>query len=109
MLRPEKKEVTTGRAIVLQTFSISRFGTIAGCRVINGTISRDNRIHVIRDNTVLNDYRIGSLKREKDDAKEVREGMECGIRLDGFNDVKEGDLLEAFRIDEIQRTLEESS
>ena len=106
MLRPEKKEVTTGRAIILQTFSISRFGTIAGCRVINGTISRDNRIHVIRDNTVLNDYRIGSLKREKDDAKEVREGMECGIRLDGFNDVKEGDLLEAFRIDEIQRTLD---
>ncbi|MEO2015226.1 MAG: translation initiation factor IF-2 [Fuerstiella sp.] len=105
MLRPEKVEVATGRAIVLRTFSISRFGTIAGCRVINGTIARDNRVHVIRDNTVLNDYRIGSLKREKDDAKEVREGMECGIRLDGFNDVKDGDLLEAFRIDEIQRTL----
>lgn len=105
LLRPEEVEVTTGRAIVLQTFSISRFGTIAGCRVLNGTISRDNRVHVIRDNTVLNDYRIGSLKREKDDTKEVREGMECGIRLDGFNDVKEGDLLEAFRIDEIQRTL----
>ena len=105
LLRPEKKEVTTGRAIVLRTFSISRFGTIAGCRVLNGTISRDSRIHVIRDNTVLNNYRIGSLKREKDDAKEVREGMECGIRLDGYNDVKEGDLLEAFRIDEIQRTL----
>lgn len=105
LLKPEKVEVATGRAIVLQTFSISRFGTIAGCRVLNGTISRDNRVHVIRDNTVLNDYRIGSLKREKEDAKEVREGMECGIRLDGFNDVKEGDLLEAFRIDEIQRTL----
>lgn len=105
MLRPEKKEVTTGRAIVLQTFSVSRFGTIAGCRVINGTISRDNRVHVVRDNAVLNDYRLSSLKREKDDVKEVREGMECGIRLDGFNDVKEGDLLEAFRIDEIQRTL----
>ena len=105
MLRPEKLEVATGRAIVLRTFSISRFGTIAGCRVINGTIARDNRVHVIRDNTVLNDYRIGSLKREKDDAREVREGMECGIRLDGFNDVKDGDLLEAFRIDEIQRTL----
>jgi translation initiation factor IF-2 len=55
---------------------------------------------------VLNDYRIGSLKREKDDAKEVREGMECGIRLDGFNDVKEGDLLEAYRVDEIKRTLD---
>lgn len=105
MLKPEKVEVRTGQAVVLQTFSISRFGTIAGCRVVSGTISRDNRVHVIRDNTVLNDYRIGSLKREKDDTKEVREGMECGIRLDGFNDVKEGDVLEAFRIDEIQRTL----
>jgi len=105
MLRPERVEVATGRAVVLQTFSISRFGTIAGCRVLNGTISRDNRVHVIRDNTVINDYRLASLKREKDDAKEVRDGMECGIRLDGFNDIKEGDLLEAFRIDEIQRTL----
>jgi translation initiation factor IF-2 len=105
LLRPEKVEVATGRAIVLRTFQISRFGTIAGCRVLNGTISRDNRVHVIRDQKILNDYRIGSLKREKDDAKEVRDGMECGIRLDGFNDVKEGDLLEAYRIDEVRRTL----
>ena len=106
LLRPERVEVSTGRAIVLRTFSISRFGTIAGCRVLNGTISRDSRVHLIRDQKVLNDYRIGSLKREKDDAKEVREGMECGIRLDGFNDVKEGDLLEAYRVDEIKRTLD---
>ncbi len=105
LLRPERVEVTTGRAIVLRTFQISRFGTIAGCRVLNGTISRDNQIHVIRDQKVLNSYRIGSLKREKDDVKEVRDGMECGIRLDGFNDIKDGDLLEAFRVDEIQRTL----
>ncbi len=106
MLKPERVEVTTGRALVLRTFHISRFGTIAGCRVLNGTIERSNRCHVIRDQTVLKHYPIASLKREKDDAKEVREGMECGIRLDGFNDVKEGDLLEAFRIDEIKRTLE---
>ncbi|MFM7036994.1 MAG: translation initiation factor IF-2 [Planctomycetaceae bacterium] len=105
LLRPERVEVSTGRAIVLRTFNISRFGTIAGCRVLNGTISRDSRVHLIRDQKVLNDYRIGSLKREKDDAKEVRDGMECGIRLEGFNDVKEGDLLEAYRIDEIKRTL----
>ena len=103
MLRPERVEVTMGRAIVLRTFQISRFGTIAGCRVLSGTISRDNRIHVIRDQKVLNNYRIGSLKREKDDTKEVRDGMECGIRLEGFNDIKDGDLLEAFRVDEIQR------
>lgn len=107
MLRPEKVQVTTGRALVLRTFHISRFGTIAGCRILNGNIGRDNKIRVVRDQKILNEYRIASLKREKDDAKEVREGMECGIRLDGFNDVKEGDLFEAFRIDEIQRTLDD--
>lgn len=105
LLDPDREEVATGRAIVLQTFSISRYGTIAGCRVLNGTINRNNRIHVIRDQTILNDYPIASLRREKDDTKEVREGFECGIRLDGFNDIKEGDLLEAFRIDEVKRTL----
>ena len=106
LLRPELVHVSTGRALVLKTFNTSKFGTIAGCRVLSGTISRENRVHVIRDQKVLNDYRINSLKREKDDAKEVRDGMECGIRLDGFNDVKEGDLLEAFRVDEVQRTLD---
>ncbi|MBM4074499.1 MAG: translation initiation factor IF-2 [Planctomycetes bacterium] len=106
MLRPEKKEIITGRAIVLRTFNISRFGTIAGCRVLNGTIERSHRINLIRDQKVLNTYNIASLKREKDDAKEVREGMECGIRLENFNDVKEGDLLEAFKIEEVKRTLE---
>ena len=107
LLIPEKVQVATGRAIVLQTFSISRTGTIAGCRVLNGTIERNHRIHVIRDQKVLNDYSIASLRRVKDDVKEVREGMECGIRLDGFNDVKEGDLLEAFRVDEVKRTLDD--
>ncbi len=106
LLEPEKLEVATGRALVLQTFHISRFGTIAGCRILNGTIERSNRVHVIRDQTVLNNYDIASLRREKDDVKEVREGMECGIRLAGFNDVKEGDLLEAYRIEEKKRTLD---
>src|SRR4029079_3317411 len=90
LLRPERVEVATGRAIVLRTFPISRIGTIAGCRVLNGTIERSNRMHVIRDQKVLNDYAIASLKREKDDVREVRDGLECGIRLDGFNDIKEG-------------------
>ncbi|MEK6261063.1 MAG: translation initiation factor IF-2 [Planctomycetota bacterium] len=106
MLRPDKKEVVTGRAIVLRTFSITRFGTIAGCRVLNGTIERSHRVNLIRDQKVLHTYGIASLKREKDDAKEVREGMECGIRLENFNDIKEGDLLEAFKIEEVKRTLE---
>jgi translation initiation factor IF-2 len=107
LLKPELVQVATGRAIVLQTFSISRTGTIAGCRVLNGTIGRNNRVHVIRDQKVLNDYQLASLRRVKDDVKEVREGMECGIRLEGFNDVKDGDLLESFRIDSVKRTLDD--
>jgi translation initiation factor IF-2 len=106
LLTPERKQVNTGRAVVLKTFQISRLGTIAGCRVLSGTIERSNRINVIRDQTILNSYDIASLKRGKDDAREVRDGMECGIRLDGFNDVKEGDVLEAYRVDEIKRTLD---
>ncbi len=106
LLRPERVEVTCGRALVLRTFNISRVGTIAGCRVLNGTIERNNRVNVIRDQTILNDYPIASLRREKDDVREVREGMECGIRLEGFNDIKEGDLLEAFRVEERKRSLE---
>ncbi len=74
--------------------------------MLSGTIERSNRINVIRDQTILNSYDIASLKRVKDDAREVREGMECGIRLEGFNDIKEGDILEAFRVDEVKRTLD---
>ena len=106
LLAPEEVEMSTGRAVVLQTFHISRFGTIAGSRVLNGTITRNDRIRVIRNQTVLNDYPIGSLRNVKDDVREVRRGMECGIRLEGFNDIKEGDELQAFRIDQVKRTLE---
>ncbi len=107
MLSPERVEIAAGRALVLRTFSVSRSGMIAGCRVLNGNIGRDCHVHVIRDQTIINDYPIASLRREKDDVKEVREGMECGIRLDGFNDIKEGDLLEAFRIEERKRSLDD--
>ena len=106
LLEPERREVPTGRAIVLATFTISRIGTVGGCRILNGTIERNNRMHVIRDNAVVGTYSIGSLRREKDDVKEVREGMECGIRLENFNDIKDGDLLEGFRIEEIARKLD---
>jgi translation initiation factor IF-2 len=78
---------------------------IAGCRVIGGIIARNARIRVIRDNVVLGDYSLDSLKREKDDAREVRDGLECGIKLAGFNDIKEGDILECYRIEEVARTL----
>ncbi len=104
-LKPEEQVVETGMAMILKTFSVSRTGTIAGCRVMRGSVERDCRMRVIRDSRVIGDYAIDSLKREKDDAKEVQRGMECGIKLAGFNDVKEGDTLEAYKIEEIARTL----
>jgi translation initiation factor IF-2 len=105
MLKPERRDVDTGRAVVLQTFAISRVGVIAGCRVLSGTIERGNRLRVIRDNRVVGDYAIDTLRREKDDAREVREGYECGIRLANFNDIKVGDVFEAYKVEEVARTL----
>ncbi len=105
MLKPEQREAEVGRALVLRTFTISRIGTIAGCRVLSGHIQRNSRVRIIRDNRVIGDYALDSLKREKDDVREVRDGLECGIKLAGFNDVKEGDVLEAYKIEEVARTL----
>ncbi|MEQ8788272.1 MAG: translation initiation factor IF-2 [Pirellulaceae bacterium] len=104
-LKPEKQVVELGSAVVLKTFDVSRSGTIAGCRVLRGNIERGCRIRVSRDNRVLGDYDLDSLRREKDDVKEVRQGMECGIKLAGFNDVKEGDVLESYKIEEVARKL----
>jgi len=105
MLKPEQREVELGRALVQRVFLISRLGAIAGCRVLAGTIERNARVRVIRENRIIGDYRLDSLKREKDDAREVREGLECGMKLAGFNDLKEGDVLEAYRVEEVARTL----
>jgi len=104
MLEPEKRDVELGRALVQRTFTISRVGTIAGCRVLAGNIQRNARVRVIRENRIIGDYPLDSLKREKDDAREVREGMECGMKLGGFNDLKEGDILEAYKVEEVART-----
>ena len=109
MLRPEKQEKELGRVLVQQVFKISRMGNIAGCRVLAGTVSRDSRVRVIRENRIVGDYAIETLRREKDDAREVREGLECGIKLAGFNDVKEGDVFEAYKIEEVKRTFAETA
>ncbi len=106
MLKPEEREVELGHVLVQQVFKISRIGTVAGCRVLSGVVERNSRTRVIRNSTVIGDYAIDTLRREKDDAKEVREGYECGIKLAGFNDVKEGDLFEIYKVEEIQRTFE---
>lgn len=104
-LKPEESTVELGMAMVQRVFSISRVGSIAGCRVMRGNIERGCRIRLIRESRIIGDYALDSLKREKDDAKEVQRGMECGIKLAGFNDIKEGDTLEAYKIVEIARTL----
>jgi translation initiation factor IF-2 len=104
-LKPEERIVELGRALVKQAFSISRVGTVAGCQVIQGSIERGCRVRVNRENRTIGDYAIDTLKREKDDVKEVSRGMECGIKLQNFNDIKEGDVLEAYRVEEVARTL----
>jgi translation initiation factor IF-2 len=104
-LKPEERVVDLGRALVQQTFPISRVGTIAGCYVAHGTIERGCRIRVNREERTIGDYPLESLKRVKDDAREVRQGLECGIKLAGFNDIKVGDVLEAYKIEEVARTL----
>ena len=105
MLAPEQKEEITGTAEIQQTFKISKVGTIAGCLVKEGKISRSNKVRLIRDGIVIYSGELGSLKRFKDDAKEVLTGMECGLNIENFNDIKVGDIVEAYTITEIKRTL----
>jgi translation initiation factor IF-2 len=105
LLRPEEREIVLGEAEVLETFKVSKVGTIAGCAVRSGVIPRTAKVRVVRDGKVVYTSVVGSLKRFKDDVKEVREGLECGIGIENFNDVKVGDRIEAFRIEEVRRTL----
>ncbi|MCG8586134.1 MAG: translation initiation factor IF-2, partial [Pirellulales bacterium] len=105
-LEPEQREADLGRALVKQAYKISRVGTVAGCQVIQGVVERGAQARVIRDSRIIGDYPIDTLRRVKDDAKEVRQGFECGIKLAGFNDIKEGDILEVYKVEEIARTLD---
>ena len=106
LLRPEEREIILGEAEVREVFKISGLGTIAGCLVRNGFIKRGARVRVVRDEVEIYDSRVSSLKRFKEDVREVKEGLECGIGVENFNDVKVGDLLEPYRIEEVARTLE---
>jgi translation initiation factor IF-2 len=104
MLRPQSVEEVLGEAEVRQLFRVSRLGTIAGCMVTNGVIQRNAKIRVIRDGTVVWDGTIDTLRRVKDDVREVASGFECGILLHGYNDVHEGDVLEAYTERLVERT-----
>ena len=106
MLSAEIKEEIKGSAEIRETFKISKVGTIAGCMVTDGTIERNHDVRIIRDGVVVYTGKLGSLKRFKDDVKEVRQGFECGLNIANFNDIKVGDVVEAYEMVEVKRTLD---
>ncbi|MEA5003751.1 MAG: translation initiation factor IF-2 [Christensenella sp.] len=103
MLEPEYEEAVIGHAEIRQTFKVSSIGTIAGCMVTDGVVKRNCQVRLLRDNVVIYEGTLSSLKRFKDDAKEVAQGYECGLSLDNYNDLKEGDVVECFEMREIER------
>ena len=105
MLSPEEKEQVTGTVEIRQVISVSKIGNIAGCMVTDGVVKRDSHVRLIRNNVVIHTGELSSLKRYKDDVKEVRMGFECGLMLKGYNEIMEGDQLECFDIVEVARTL----
>ena len=109
LLKPEEKETVLGEAAVQQLFKVSKVGTIAGCMVRSGIMQRTAKARVVRDGVTVYTGNLSSLKRFKDDVKEVREGLECGIGIENFNDLKVGDVIESFRMEEVKRTLTSSA
>lgn len=103
MLAPEIKEVVQGRVEIRQTYKVSAIGTIAGCYVLNGKITRNSEIRLLRDGIIIHEGKLASLKRFKDDAKEVLTGFECGLSIEKFNEIKEGDIIEAYVMESIVR------
>ncbi len=104
-LAPERREEITGHAEVRRVFKSSKFGNISGCFVLDGSLFRSSQARLLRDSSVVYTGAVGSLRREKDDVREVREGFECGITLKDYDDVREGDVIEAFKVVEVKRTL----
>ena len=105
MLSPEKKEVALGLAEIRQVFRITKVGTVAGCYVLDGVLKRSARVRVLREHVVVHDGELDSLKRFKDDVRDVKAGFECGLNLKNFNDIQEGDQLECYEVVEVARTL----
>jgi translation initiation factor IF-2 len=105
MLAPEAKENILGHAEIREVFNVSKVGKIAGCRVVDGLIKRTGRARLLRDDVVIYDGQLGSLKRFKDDVREVREGFECGMSIEGYNDIRQGDVIEVYEVQEVARTL----
>jgi len=106
MLAPEQQEAELGRAEVRALFRVPKMGVVAGCMVTHGTMTRGALARLVRDGTIVYTGKIGSLRRFKDDVREVAEGFECGIGLENFQDVHEGDVIEAYEVREVARTLQ---
>ncbi len=100
MLAPKYRDVDLGRAEVRQVINITSVGKVAGCYVLDGKITRNAKIRIVRDGIIIADDKLDSLKRFKDDVKEVASGYECGMSLERFNDIKEGDIFEAYEVEE---------
>jgi translation initiation factor IF-2 len=105
MLSPEEVEEITCSVEVRDVFKISKVGTVAGCYVLDGKITRNSKVRIIRDGIVIYDGVLGSLKRFKDDVKEVSKGFECGLNIENFNDIKVGDIIEGYEIRQVARAL----
>ncbi|HNU20461.1 MAG TPA: EF-Tu/IF-2/RF-3 family GTPase, partial [Hydrogenophilus thermoluteolus] len=105
LLSPERKEETLGLVEVRQTFRVPKVGTVAGCYVLEGVVRRNARVRVLRDNVVIYEGELDSLKRFKEDVREVKAGYECGLSIKNFQDIKEGDQIEVFEVKEVARTL----
>jgi translation initiation factor IF-2 len=105
LLPPTLREERLGEAQILEIFNVSKVGKIAGCRVVDGIIRRGARLRLLRDDVVIHEGALGSLKRFKDDVREVRDGFECGIGVEGFQDIREGDVIEAYEVEQVARTL----
>jgi len=105
LLSPEKKEQVIGLVEIREIFRVSRVGNVAGCMVLEGAVRRGAHVRLLRDNTVIWTGELDSLKRFKDDVREVKEGFECGLSLKGYDDIKVGDQLEVFEVTEVARTL----
>ncbi|HSH45655.1 MAG TPA: EF-Tu/IF-2/RF-3 family GTPase, partial [Longimicrobiales bacterium] len=105
MLAPEEREVMLGAAEVRQLFKVPRAGTVAGCYVTEGVIRRSERVRLVRDGVQVYQGQLDSLKRFKEDVREVREGFECGMSIEGYNDIKTGDIIECYTVEEVARTL----
>ncbi len=106
LLKPVAKETVIGRAEVRELFKITKVGTIAGCRVTEGKAQRSARIRVVRDSVQVHDGKLASLKHFKNDVREVESGSECGLQIEGYSDMKPGDVIEFYSVEEVARTLE---